>query len=277
MKTLRLILCLIAVVCGMVNASAEARFFKANSVRMKYVWFETEYGPLGSSSEYSKSGLKFAEMWTGNDTIVNDYSCVTLWDQNEGEDSVLIGYVREDENGYVWRYYLDFDKFYDSRSDTESLEHLGIVNDWAFLFDFSNPNWEVGTSYLVGNTLDAKNPLPTTILNLDIITAENGAQIPRIKYRGDIYGIGNPTLPFECKAAHRFIIYQIGVLEYWRDGELLLKNYGLTEEDLAFITKIKHTTISSSSGTEFYDLQGRPADGTKKGIYIRSGKKVLVR
>ena len=31
------------------------------------------------------------------------------------------------------------------------------------------------------------------------------------------------------------------------------------------------------SSERFYDLQGRPADGTKKGIYIRNGKKVLVR
>jgi hypothetical protein len=30
-----------------------------------------------------------------------------------------------------------------------------------------------------------------------------------------------------------------------------------------------------SSG--FYDLQGRPVDGTQKGILIRNGKKVLVK
>ena len=36
-----------------------------------------------------------------------------------------------------------------------------------------------------------------------------------------------------------------------------------------------------SNGTEsaeqFYDLKGRPVDGTKKGIYIKNGKKVLVK
>ena len=33
----------------------------------------------------------------------------------------------------------------------------------------------------------------------------------------------------------------------------------------------------TASDGQFYDLQGRPADGTKKGIYIKNGKKVLVR
>ena len=33
----------------------------------------------------------------------------------------------------------------------------------------------------------------------------------------------------------------------------------------------------AASDGQFYDLQGRPADGTKKGLYIRNGKKVLVR
>ncbi len=34
---------------------------------------------------------------------------------------------------------------------------------------------------------------------------------------------------------------------------------------------------AAASDGQLYDLQGRPADGTKKGIYIRNGKKVLVR
>ena len=31
------------------------------------------------------------------------------------------------------------------------------------------------------------------------------------------------------------------------------------------------------SAEQFYDLQGRPVDGTQKGIYIQNGKKVLVK
>ena len=33
----------------------------------------------------------------------------------------------------------------------------------------------------------------------------------------------------------------------------------------------------AASDGQFYDLQGRPDDGTKKGLYIRNGKKVLVK
>ena len=36
-------------------------------------------------------------------------------------------------------------------------------------------------------------------------------------------------------------------------------------------------TDDAASDGQFYDLQGRPASGTQKGIYIRNGKKVLVR
>lgn len=34
---------------------------------------------------------------------------------------------------------------------------------------------------------------------------------------------------------------------------------------------------AAASDGQFYDLQGRPADGTRKGFYIQGGKKVLVK
>lgn len=275
MKKSRYLLVLFSFIFIFSESLAETRFFKANSVRIKYVFFEIEYVPLGSSSEYSYPGLGFAELWTGNDTIVDGYPCVTLWDQIEGEDPVLIGYVREDENGYVWRYYMDFNRFYYTGGDYVFLEAMGIVNDWAFLYDFSNPDWQVGTCFLLAR--NAKSPQTSTIPSLETVTTENGEELPKIEHYGYIYGIGDPTRPFECYAAIKYMMYKLGVLEYWRDGELLLKNYGLlTEEEWAFITKIKQTTSTLPDGP-FYDLQGRPADGTQKGIYIRNGKKVLVR
>ncbi|MBO7498463.1 MAG: hypothetical protein J6T64_04630, partial [Bacteroidaceae bacterium] len=42
-------------------------------------------------------------------------------------------------------------------------------------------------------------------------------------------------------------------------------------------TGVTSATLDAESAERFYDLQGRPADGTQKGILIRDGKKVLVK
>ena len=270
MKALRYFILLFAFVFNFSTSYAESRFFKANSVRMKYVWSDI-VAPIGQNPDLE---YKYAEMWTGNDTIVDGYSCVTLWDQDEGEDPVLIGYVREDENGYVWRYYLDFDKFAEGSSagSTYYMGIVGVVNDWAFLYDFSNPNWEEGMAIEVGDSKDPKKHVTRKIHDLRMLTAENGEIIPMAYHPLIIYGIGAPGLPFECNAMSNALIYGAGVLEYWRDGELLLKNWNISEEEL----KIESAFISSSK-SYLFDLTGRPADGTKKGIYIQNGKKVLVK
>ena len=272
MKALRYFILLFALAFGVGGSYAESRFFKANSVRLKYVWFNRE-APIGQNPTLE---YKYAEMWTGNDTIVDGYSCVTLWDQNEGEDPILIGYVREDENGYVWRYYLDFDKFADDRPDYNiHLKHFGIVNDWAFLYDFSNPNWEEEMPIEVGDYNDPKKHVTRKLRNIRTLTAETGEKIPMASNLYLIYGIGSLGSPFECMAMAASLIYGAAVLEYWRDGELLLKWVELPDP-IKSATKIE-PVFTSSTETNSYDLTGRPADGMKKGIYIQNGKKVLVR
>ena len=42
-------------------------------------------------------------------------------------------------------------------------------------------------------------------------------------------------------------------------------------------TGVTSATLDAESAERFYDLQGRPVDGTQKGILIRNGKKVLVK
>ena len=273
MKALRYFILLFALAFGVGGSYAESRFFKANSVRLKYVWFDRVVA-IGQNPTLE---YKYAEMWTGNDTIVDGYSCVTLWDQNEGEDPILIGYVREDENGFVWRYYLDFDKFADDGSGTSTrrLEKMGIMNDWAFLYDFSNPNWEEEMPIEVGDYKDPKKHVTRKLRRLRTLTAENGEKILMASNLYLIYGIGCLGTPFECKAIEEGLLYGAGVLEYWRDGELLLKYFELPDP-VKSATKIE-PVFTSSTETNSYDLTGRPANGTQKGIYIQNGKKVLVR
>lgn len=274
MKEFRFLLLFVAVTLSVSDSFAEARFFKANSVRLKYVWFDAAV--LDSNTE--SLDYRFAEMWTGNDTIVDGYSCVTLWDQNEGEDPVLIGCLREDENGYVWRYYWNYSKFADAGNGESAhlLERLGIINDWAFLYDFSNPNWEEGTTIEIGDRKDPKAHVTSKINAPSTITAKNGETIPTTRYGFLIYGIGILNPPFECEPVGHNLLWNAAVLEYWRDGELLLKNYMIPEQ-VKSATNILTASMSTSSEAKSYDLTGRPADGTQKGIYIKDGKKVVVR
>ena len=65
--------------------------------------------------------------------------------------------------------------------------------------------------------------------------------------------------------------------EYW-------KNFKVIEEEpvgeavrFGGETGVTSATLDAESAERFYDLQGRPVDGTQKGILIRNGKKVLVK
>ena len=64
--------------------------------------------------------------------------------------------------------------------------------------------------------------------------------------------------------------------EYW-------KNFKVIEEEPTGEavhggeTGVTSATLDAESAERFYDLQGRPVDGTQKGILIRNGKKVLIK
>lgn len=272
MKVLRYLVLLFAIIFSFSESFAEARFYKANSVRIKYLYWLVE----ASDVDPNRDKVWFAEMWTGNDTIVDGYSCVTLWDQDEGEEPKLVGCLREDENGYVWRYYWDYSKLVGGDSDwiSKQLEYCGLTNNWAFLYDFSNPDWKNGIAIEVGSS-DPNGHRTIKLYGVeDRIIAENGEEIPRAQFGFLIYGIGNTSTLFESRLLGPASRYGTTVLEYWRDGELLLKNYMITEE----IKKaMKIESVSMPQKVELYDLTGRPADGTQKGILIRNGKKVLVK
>ena len=266
MKTLRFISCLIAVVCGMMSASAESRFFKANSVRIKYVYSDYYEIPIPPPPDWHEPELDYypAEMWTGNDTIVDGYQCVTLWDKDEGEEPCCIGCIREDEDGLVWRYEI--------RSKFIETVYPKLFNriqyNWIFLYDFSNQDWKVGTRLNVGD-LSTLGPVERRIYNLDKMTLHNGEEVP-IANRKYIYGLGNLQFLFEGESVSTYSLYECHVLEYWRDGVLLIKNESPE-------TAVNGIEASPTPSPYLYDLQGRPVDGTQKGILIRNGKKVLVK
>ena len=216
-------------------------------------------------------------MWTGNDTIVDGYSCVTLWDQEEGESPACIGCLREDENGWVWRYETAT-RFIsnDGKFETEWLEKFGVVNNWIFLYDFSRSDWKSGMRiekmHYAGYAEDRVNDhWEAPIYHVSKMTLLNGEEV--LIADDIIYGIGNfyyhsPAL-FEGAFVERSKLWNAKVLEYWCDGELLLQN---DSPDA-----IKRPTMDHVPSAISYDLQGRPVDGAQRGILIRNGKKILVK
>ena len=268
MKTLRIILCMIAVVFGIMNSSAEARFFKANSVQIEYVYCYSSFlpDPLPPGWEDMQVSYSRAKMWTGNDTIVDGHSCVTLWDQDEGESPICIGCVREDEDGLVWRYEMVTSKFVDKSEYEKFLEKYNITDRWTFLYDFSRSDWEEGMKIQKWGSTPLEERIKASIIHCWTQTFQTGEVVPVAD--GVIYGIGNPLWPFEGNRVRKFSIYEAHILNYWRDGVLLIQNPE---------TSIDVMIAPSSSPSIVYDLIGRPADGTQKGILVRNGKKVLVR
>ena len=72
-------------------------------------------------------------------------------------------------------------------------------------------------------------------------------------------------MPTGCKTAYK-------AANYW-------KNFtNIVEEDLSGIVAPKVNNNAYNRETDFwYDLQGRKVEHPSKGIYIHSGKKVLVK
>ena len=271
MKTLRILLCLVVVICGIMNASAEARFFKANSVLIEYEYYVYDNcipDPLppdwnGNLVEYHP-----AKMWTGNDTIVDGLKCVTLWDQDEGKEPICVGCVREDDDGWVWRYEMVTSKFVVKSEYEGFMKRFNITDKWTFLYDFSQSDWEEGMTIQKWGSSPTSPSYSGRIVHCWTQTLETGEVVPVAD--GIVYGIGQLSWPFEGNRVVALAYYEAHVLEYWRDGELLIKNESKQRTSVERMTKPCTSTI-------LFDLTGCPADGTQKGIYIRNGKKVMVK
>jgi len=64
--------------------------------------------------------------------------------------------------------------------------------------------------------------------------------------------------------------------EYWKNFKVIEEEP--TGEAVRYTeTGVTSATLDAESAERFYDLQGRPVDGTQKGILIHDGKKVLVK
>ena len=255
--------------------SAQPRFFKENSVRVRYEYYYPENilsnGRRHNVALDTEAGAdseiitKYATMWLGNDTIIDGYACVELWNQDDGEEPECVGAIREDENGYVWRH---------GTTPHVNRRNSSKYDRWMFLYDFSRSDWKVGDSL---NMFTGEHRLeyePVEIMevsNTMLLNGDNAPSATNALTYTLVYGLGYLAKehPFEGHQATMSNLIGGNILEYWRDGKLLYKTEGSLD--------IVDTLSSEESSPLFYDLLGRPTSHPTPGIYIQNGRKVMMR
>ena len=183
MKTsVRISISVIMLLCS-ITLYAEHRFFPANSIRCTnaiVVNFAEMDRTIPRDSIYY-------EMWTGNDTIVDGKSCVTLWEQYDRDITTmyprckaftpqLAGVIYEADNGYIYLNYLD-----------------GEGSDWNFLYDFSSSNRKKGDIIYFGIN-EIGEEVYSPIESVDTYMLHNGEEVQVAD--GVMYGIGYNDAPF---------------------------------------------------------------------------------
>lgn len=183
MRNNRLILFILLLLFAFKGLNAADKFFPANSIHCTNAivvnFAEMDYTIPRDTIYY--------EMWTGNDTIIDGKSYVTLWEQYDRDITTmyprckaftprLVGVIDEADNGYVY------------------LSNASVSNDsWAFLYDFSSPSRKEGDSIYLG-TNDWEEEVYRAIPRIDTCTLHNGDEI-QVAY-GLMYGIGYNDAPF---------------------------------------------------------------------------------
>lgn len=275
MKNKRVILFLGVLASTIVLAFAEPRFYKANSIHIRYQYHFYKNANFREGSVIYETPEYYATMWTANDTIVDDRHCVTLWNQLDDELPTCIGYIYEDENDYVWIKYINAPC--PQVCDTQTLNNRGLLGNWMFIYDFSTYPSSGSTysyyepSYGVPRKEKVKvKPQEITFLNGEHTMAWREFRMMR-EFR--LYGIGSSAMPFQTEADN--YIWQGNynadgkVIEFWRDGELLFNR--------DYITGITCINDDLDEDDCMYNLLGHPVEQPEKGIFIQGGKKIFIR
>ena len=224
----------------------EDRFFPANEVY-------TSSRLISHSHNFEDFTIEFDtidyNIWTGNDTIVDGRQCVTLW-SNSTDTIKLYGLIYESLNGVVY-----FNWWGEYRKD------------WLTLYDFTPRRWKPGDKIcLCSNGLDDEY---VNIDDVSSVTLHNGEKVPFIILStlggsGLIYGIGyNSDMFFSPEA--------VGTpLSFYRNGVLL---WG---KEVKPGTSVDAPMVNQTP-TPYYDLMGRPVANPTRGIYIKDGRKVILK
>ena len=224
----------------------EDRFFPANEVY-------TSSRLISHSHNFEDFTIEFDtidyNIWTGNDTIVDGRQCVTLW-SNSTDTIKLYGLIYESLNGVVY-----FNWWGEYRKD------------WLTLYDFTPRRWKPGDKICLCN--NGLWDQYESIEDVSSVTLHNGEKVPFIILStlggsGLIYGIGyNDNMFFSPEA--------VGTpLSFYRNGVLL---WG---KEVKPGTSVAAPMVNQTP-TPYYDLRGRPVANPTRGIYIKDGRKVILK
>lgn len=239
-----------------------------------------------------KTSYKLDEDDEGNEYVSNK----ELVTQND----TLCFFMREDETGDVWLYTEDKNVFYEVSHNT-LYEYLAdnLVGRDLFLFN-ARKKYVVGDTLPLGMSalvdpdglqesedywhiysLDVEDVSERNLLDGKTYPIYNNYFIESIgPLDGPLSGIGSPN-------SYNLDFRQL--FAFYRDGQLIYKNedYLAALEEyfpniLGFITKKDGATgislaTDSLKKREYFDLQGRRVVNPKKGIYIKEGRKVLIK
>ena len=251
----------ILVICIFIS-KAEQRFFPANEIEcinalvFKYTIDNGEYVAI-------EPDTIFYNVWCGNDTIFEGKECVTVW-RKFGHDVLDYGYhvtlnpdkaelyaiLYEGDNGMV---YIN--------------TFLEEETPWILLYDFSDAERELGDSlykYYDNNY----QPIREIVNTLSYLTLENGEIVPVTNNL--IYGIGYMDWAF-LTPLHGISTYTPTYVpvKFCRNNICL---YHLDQKQTSNVCR-----ENMQFSTPYYDLQGRPVANPACGIYIKDGRKVILR
>ena len=227
----------------------ELRFFPANAVYATNRYYNARYdenhNPIENAGEFTYN------VWTGNDTIVDGRESVVLW-HNKAGYTQRYGVIYEDHTGLVYINYLQ-----------------GDISDWLFLYDFTPRNWEAGDMMHV--SYDDGCDMYEKVYEVSTIELQNGGNTQLTDLL--IYGIGyyyEPFLsPIEITSGCSGYTNPIN---FYRNGELL---WGKDENEEPGNSAAP--SVVNRAPTPYYDLQGRKVANPTRGIYIKDGRKVILK
>lgn len=223
----------------------EQRFFPANGIYSTVQCISPIYDE--DCKEVEHRDTVYYNVWTGNDTIVDGRECVAAWHNNRGE-TVLKGVVHEDNTGLVY------------------INHLEEgASEWELLYDFTPRKWKDGDMIHTDAHYDRAFAVSS-------VTLCNGKRVPYVYLSGEyVYSIGYlgaPALTRDMQYGGHSWSYNL--FNFYRNGVLL---WGEEYNPNTSVTLPQTKRIV----TPYYDLQGRPVANPTRGIYIKDGKKVVIK
>ena len=223
----------------------EDRFFPANGVYASNRNISHRHNFEDLTIEFD---TLYYDVWTGNDTIVDGRECVAVWKNIEGE-VMLHGVIYESLNGVV---------YFNYRTTSNQ--------EWMTLYDFTPRRWKAGD--MICLHCDGISEKYEKVKGVSSVTLHNGETAPLIQFdsmaEGLIYGIGYKESTFLNPEVNGTPI------SFYRNGVLL---WGKEEQSGNSVA----APMINKVLTPYYDLQGRPVAAPMRGIYIKNGKKVVIK